>query len=633
MGSDPMLIAARDPPLQYFRLYFSPCVSPKTHLLPHICPQMVELLVDVAKTQSPESYVYTRLAAQHIGEIASVVISGLISFGRLPAREIARKCKLSSRSVQTALVSLIQLNCVSYWTEKGLSMVYYTLNPTGLKVLLHGGDIIVHIRDVYGDEEAEIVQNVIENGNVTVRNYMGLFADETTQFRRMELLVRLYADGWLRRLQPVDFQPIEDVWNRLFLETLANTPRSAAVSEVKRIAEVKLRAKVRLSELYALGNSNADVFSMDDGVKKLQPNITLAFNLGRYEKALRSRSYVELARSRVGILTAQIYKVCCSLVEQKSADLRHKFLQVSGLVATQDETRAFLEALESTLVENKLTVFTVHEVVRRLPDHLDLSNSITSRIFTKPGRVGGDSGAPSKKIKLENGSAFPLENGYGHEDIFLAPTPLKQVDAALVEEHLQLLANDAIPFLHKLRDGQYTIPFLQLSKAVKAYNYDAIVKTTMGVEAHRVFRCVKDQKLADDRTIAKLVLQKDGDVKSLLFDLIAGNFIQLQEIPRSADRAATKSVYLFRHEETASYQYMKELLMFNIGQVLSNIDLFKLDHKILLEKCERDDVKGHEEELLLESELKTLKELQTREVSNIGRMNRVKWLYVLYGEL
>lgn len=592
---------------------------------------MESSLLDVSKTQSPESYVYTRLAAQHLGEIASIVISTLISHGRLSARDIGKRVGFSTRQVHTALVSLIQLNCVSYWQEMPTSMVYYSLNTIGLKVLMHGGDIVVHIRSLYGDEEAEVVQNIIENGNMTVGSYLTLFSDASVQLRRMEILVRLYNDGWLRRLQKVDFLPVEDVWHRLFQETLAGTPRSATVSEVKRLAEVKLRTKLRLCEMYAQGCAVNDVFMIENDISKLRSHIILSFDLSRYEKALWSRLYVDLARSRVGLLTAQVYAICSALIEQKSPDLRDRFLEVSGLVVTQEETRAFIESLESDLVGNKLTVFSVHDVAKRLPATLDLSNSITSRKFAKPAKLVSSEqiGGPMKKIKLENGDYLSLQNEYTRESYVLVDSAGSN-DVALLEEHLQLLANNTVPFLVRLHDGQYTIPFSQLSRAVKAYNYDALVKTTMGTDALRIFRCIKDQKLADDRTIAKLVLQKEQVVKSLLFDLIAGNFIQIQEIPRSADRAATKSVYLFRHEEASSYQYLKRLLLFSMGKALSNIELFKQEHKILLEKCERDDVKGHEEELLLETELKTLGELQAREVANIGRMNRVKWLYTIY---
>lgn len=67
-----------------------------------------------------------------------------------------------------------------------------------------------------------------------------------------------------------------------------------------------------------------------------------------------------------------------------------------------------------------------------------------------------------------------------------------------------------------------------------------------------------------------------------------------------------------------------------MADILQNIQQFKNDNKILLEKCEREDVKGNEEELLLESELKTLKNLQLREINNIGKFNRIKTLYEIF---
>lgn len=591
---------------------------------------MARTLLDVSKTQAPESYVYTRLAALHFGEIASIVVSKLMSYERLTAAKLADRCNLPKRKVDTALVSLAQFNCVSYWADRPKAPVHFSINTTGLKVLLHGGDIIMHMRHLYSNEAAEVVQNAIEHGHLAVKNYMSLFEDPAQRYSRMEVLVRLYLDGWLRPLQSADFLPVEDVWNRLFQETLKVTPRSSAVSEVKRLAEVKLATKAKLVAGFSEGRAKSDVLVAENGVLQLRPHIVLTVDLARYEKALRSRAIVDLAALRMGILAAQVYAVCCSLIEQKSPAVKNRLLEVSGLVQTQDEAQALLEADESHFLGCRLTVFSVHDVARALPQDLDLSNSVTSRIFANPAQLGGGDllGLPNKKIKLEDGSAFPARSSFDA----LSGGPNKP-DLALVEEHLQLLSANTVPFLVRLHDGSYTIPFLQLTRAVKSYNYDALVKTTMGVEALRIFRCIKDQKLADDRTIAKLVLQKEQLVKSLLFDLVASNFIQIQEIPRSADRAATKSAYLFRHEARLSYQYVEKFLLFNMGEVLDNIEQFKLQHKILLEKCERDDVRGYEEELLLEAELKTLKELQMREVSNIGRMNRVKWLYVIFGEL
>ena len=74
--------------------------------------------METARIQSPKSYLYTTLATTHLGEIASCIISILISNGRLTAREISNRTKIPIKNIKSALVSLIQLNCIYYWQEE-----------------------------------------------------------------------------------------------------------------------------------------------------------------------------------------------------------------------------------------------------------------------------------------------------------------------------------------------------------------------------------------------------------------------------------------------------------------------------------------------------------------------------------
>ncbi|KAJ8139393.1 hypothetical protein OY671_007395, partial [Metschnikowia pulcherrima] len=113
---------------------------------------------DASKTQSPQSFLYTCLAANHLGDAAATVISTLISYGRSTAREIGTRSRLSQKQVRSALVSLIQLNSVQYWQENGgnsAPVVHYSFNPRGMDVLLHAGDILSQIKTIYGEEYAE----------------------------------------------------------------------------------------------------------------------------------------------------------------------------------------------------------------------------------------------------------------------------------------------------------------------------------------------------------------------------------------------------------------------------------------------------------------------------------------------
>lgn len=598
---------------------------------------MTSSLTDAAKTQSPLSYLYTTVAMNHLGETSSIIISTLISYGRLTAKDISSKSKLSLKQVKTALVSLIQLNCVQYWSENSLKSVFYTFNETGVLTLLHAGDVIARIKMLYGEKSAELVQNIIENGNLTVKDFVSSLSDEQAKYDNMAILVKLYNDGWLRRLQIFDYQPLEDLWNKLYQETLKNTPRSATTSEVKRLAEATEKTKLKINDLFASGNESKDVFVVESGIHQLKSTVTLGFNLSRFEKFLRSRALTDMAKSRLGLLTGTIYEKCCSLVEQKSSDLRHRYQRISGLITNPEEERMFLSSVENALIDSKMTVFSIRDLIRVLPDNLDLRNSILTQNFLKPAKRMNMNGSdqPTKKVKLEDGSEAPgfFEPEMGNNVDFSRNEDENSSSLTLVAEHLNLLRSNTVPFLFEVAPGSYTIPFLQLSKFIKLFHYEALLKTTMGNNAFRIFKCIKDMKLVDEKAISNLVLLKERTVKNELYHLINMNVIEIQEIPRSADRAASKTFYLFRHKDASLYRYLSLALAFNMGEILTNVVQFKAEHKILLEKCEREDVKGQEEELLLESELKTLRDLQLREISNIGRFNRIKWLFTVFSSL
>lgn len=591
-------------------------------------------LSDSAKSQSPFSYLYTSLASSHLGEALAMVISCLISSGRSTAKEITARTNLTAKEVKTTLVALIQLRCIQYWNDG--KAVYYQFNPTGIHIMLHAGDIITHIKGEFGDEAAELVQNVIQNGSFSVGDYLSTAADEEQRFAKAALLTQLHNRGWLVRLQPYNYYPLEDLWNKLYQETLKTIPRTATTSEVKRVLEAKAKTMAKLKDQLCAGTDSKDLFHVEGGIHQFRPNVSLCFSLARYEKHLRTRALADLAGSRFGLLTGKVFESCCKLVEAKSPDLHPPLLSISGLISDPEEKRTYLSGIENALVDSKLIVFNVRDVPALLSDSIDLSNSILTQNFLKPGKrplaASPDSADPAtKKIKLEDSAVAPLLDSVQEPPLELAMDNNEGKSIGLIVEHIRLLCSSSVPFLYEVSPGSYTVPFLLLEKHIKAHQLDALVKTTLGGNALRVLRCIKDLKLADEKAISTAVLLKERDVKNELYRLFHMNLVEIQEVPRSLDRAALKTFYLFRHKDAPSYRFLAHVMAHTMADILAKMASLKLDNKILLEKCEREDVKGHENELLLDTELKTLRSLQNREVAHIGRFNRVKWLYVVFG--
>ncbi|EMG48593.1 RPC82 DNA-directed RNA polymerase III subunit RPC3 [Candida maltosa Xu316] len=582
---------------------------------------MDEILLETSRTQSPKSYLYSTLAQIHLGEIASLIISILISNGRLTAKEISSRTKIPLKNVKIALVSLIQLNCIHYWQDKDKNF-YYTLKETGLLLFLYSGDIINHIKKEYGEDEAEIVQNVLTYGHVKIDDYLSQFKDNKSyQIEQEHKFLRLFNDKWLVRLQDFDFHSLVDIWAKIYDECLKDTPRTSTTSEIKRVAEAQDKAKHKLNLLLESGKGSADLYTEINGVKKLRPDLVITFNLPRFQKHLRTTALVNLAQARIGLLTSIIYDAALRFIENNSPELDFPVLNIPGLINDPNDVKDYILKDEAKLVNEKKITFSARDIERYLPKNIDFRDSIITPTFAKPKRPmeNGDSSPTAKKIKLEDGSSRSIS------------IDKPKLDMNTIEQHLKLLSNGSnIAFINEISPGNYSVPFYNLTRALKEYNFEALVKATLGNYGFRILRCVKGLRLCDEKAIANAALLKEKTIRSELYHLVKANVIEIQEVPRSADRAASKTFYLYRHKESPSYEFLVNCLIYNVASIFNNIEKFKSEHHILLEKCNRIDVQGQEEQLLLDAELKTLQGLQNREVANIVKLNRLVQLYSIF---
>lgn len=604
---------------------------------------MDELIWDAAKGQSPKLHLYTSIAKSHLGEVAAVIISILISCGRLSAKDISIRTKLSQNVIKSALVLLIQLNCIVYWKPPLSKFALYDFNPEGIEMFIHSGDILTLMKSKYGEECAEIIQIILSNGHIKISDYLQSIPLAELKLEKETLIFKLFQDKWLKRLQPINFNHVNDIWSQVYKEVLQNIPRNTTTSEIKRVAEATERAKVRYQELMESGHSPKDLYHTQDGLKRLQPNLVVVFNLQRFKKHLRSVALTTLANSKIGSVTAKIYELALDLIESASPELSHDFLRISGLINDPEDAREFITSLENKLVDEKKIVFTVRDIIRVLPDTIDLRNTILTSNYSKNLKRLGSGDEPEPKRARVKSEPIDMDtllddnldhhlNGNGEldNDIFSNGSSDPH-STSLVHNHLKLLSSGSnVQFLVEVTPGSYTVPFNQLVDQLKQNYFETMIKATLGQNTFRILRCIKTQKLGDEKSIANAVLLKEKSVRNEVYKLVKLNILEVQEVPRSADRAASKTFYLFRHKQKSAYDFTENSIIFSMAEILSTIEEFKSEFKILLAKCEREDVKGHEEELLLDSELKTLKGLQSREINNIGRFNRLKSIYDVF---
>lgn len=294
--------------------------------------------------------------------------------------------------------------------------------------------------------------------------------------------------------------------------------------------------------------------------------------------------------------------------------------------------------------------FNAIDIARHLPDTVDLRGSLTSKQkTTKRAKTASGSHQQSKRIKTEDGFVIPSlpstvttglpqeaeaeeEEEEEEEDIDL---DLDEDDSdphsiTLVNGHLRLLSGSQVPFLKESKPGLYYVPYSKLVPALKLAVYDSLIASTLGASASRILRCVRANSLVTEKVINSTALMKEKDIRSVISVLIKYNAVEIQEVPRTADRAASRAVFLFRNNEKHAYDFMKQNLAWNIANLLHKVEGLKDENATLLTKASRDDVKGRELELLLPSEINQLKMVNERELNGLSRRTRLLALWEVF---
>lgn len=592
-----------------------------------------------SKTQSTELYLYSGIVESYLGKRAAVVISCLINYGRLNMRDLIKRTKLQGVLVKKTLVSLIQLNCVSVWEEKSLKggTTFYSFREEGIFVMLYAGEILSHIDEVYhNDSLNQIVQNFLSLGNMTVADYISSFGSEDAETTSSleKLFTTLVRDKYLVPVQKLHFNPLKDLWLKTFKNAYTKVPSGASISELKRTAEAKGVAK---ADFLKLLNSEPEALYIKDKATsslKVNPALSLSFSVKRFLKAKRSVQLAQLCSHRVGKVTSKIYMKALLHMEKNTPDVVDPLLQV-GLTHEEILNIGEYEPTNSG-------TFGARDLIRSIDFPLEdtvLSGPPKRKAKSPSSKIN------TKRVKLEDGTyTNGLDNGFddddvdddeedddddddGEDGIFQNGNGLNVVD-----QHLRILANSSISFLKKKEGGagDYYVPYPELVGHLKRSILDSIVSNTLGAQSARILRCVRSHRLVTEKLISSSALLREKDSRSLTSILVKHNLLQIQEVPKSADRAASRSVFLFRVSEKHGNDTIKNILCWNMGQMVEKMSVLKMENAALISKINRDDVKGRELEYLLPSELTQLKQMNEKELMLTTKLHRLISLWEVF---
>ncbi|QPG73834.1 hypothetical protein FOA43_001149 [Brettanomyces nanus] len=636
--------------------------------------EIPDSLPPFTKTQSPKSFLYTKILKNYVGEQGAYVYALLATNERLAFKRLLQLSRLKSSRLKKILVSLIQLNCVVHYSKSGRSdsnsksqmdNFYYYPNEEGCFKFLYADDIIRCIRKEYEDEmPATIVQNVLSMGHLTVRAFFQhAKTDKDRCLRIQKAFKRLVDDNWLSPIGKNSFLNVFDLFDKTFKKVAAEynreNPESKTISQTKRMHMIKsitgdnflqllqeehLHAELHHSSLKSLMGNEADDDADEIGISDMiNTDLPLTFSFERYLKRVRSIHLASEARHRIGEISSGVYALALNHVELRSPSVRSREAKLQRLLANVGQTTVGLDPHADLETKNKLSlkdqstglVIRVPDVYRQLKSNgkkfgiteSDLIKTIydpadSDDIGSKRPMNALDSDVPPKKAKLE------VTESEENDDIEFESTTTTDSNnevLTLILQHLKLLTtDDNIPFLRETSPGVFYIPFTELVPEYTKHTFKQYIKHIMDPACLRIYNYIEERHLTDEKMLAKHILIKESDIRTHLNKMQKLRLVEVQEIPKTQDRSAIRANFAFRVKYRNGLEVFKNSLIFNMGEVLDSLDDIRMDNKILLDKVSRADVKGKEQELLLTSELVQLQKFYEFERQALAKFCRLR---------
>lgn len=687
-----------------------------------------------AKTQSPVCYVHTAILKSYLGEQAAFVYSSLYSHSRLTFQQLGQRTHLKPRLLKQLLSGLIQLGCVVFTLDKPSlgskkTITYYEINEEGCWKLVYADEVLSVIGERYGGICAEVIQNIIISGHLTLGDYIKTSSNNNKNEIKKSF-IKLVDDKWIIPLKQQATFSNKAIFSECVKQATkeynsqssngGSAPSSSGrdgkpktISQMKRSQGIKEIAKEKfiqkmidqdqMDKLYSFNGEDQDDDEDEDSlditkeihttgdVKGMNPNIPLTLNFERVLKHIRSEHLISTAIHRLGKVTARVYSIVLKRIEERSRDVRLCEDVADKLVAgvaismgnltsaTMGLSTGAVQAMSSGLGgttqgydpssggdlervyelkdQERGLNFNAVDILREIKNRdpallVDIKGSISDgnddvSLGMKRKNIEDPSQQNKKihldNIKFENDEQDEMEGDEDDEDTKLM---------GLVLQHLKLLTTDInLPFLMETNPGSYYVPMTLIQSKLPVYEMKQQLRIIVGAKALRVMNCIEKKRLIDEKSISKEVLMKEVDVRRVLSGLVKLGLIEIQEIPRTADRSAIRAVFAYRvcsgpgmlrdshsgigrNNNKGGYLSSMEILgkcmMHSMGEAIDSLIMMRSDNKILLDKVSREDVRGKEGELLLEGEVTQLKMVIDQERLALAQWNRLRTMGELF---
>lgn len=308
-------------------------------------------------------------------------------------------------------------------------------------------------------------------------------------------------------------------------------------------------------------------------------------------------------RRYIGPVTASVYR---ALIECLAKKTKTGFVD---LATDEDDQDHYLPSA------------TIGEIAGFLDPDLDLASGVSGLSTGKSKPISNGSGKQAKDqyiieeedfselgVKREHQSDSeeePVANGFTSYH-----TQAKR--SQCIKAHLLLLEEHSKKFCSRSRrhsDGnEWQIDFPSVLSSLMEAEVDDIIGRRNGKVAVRIIRILRKFGKLDDKQIATAAMMDIDELRALLTLLQFRGILDVQELPREKNRNPAKTLFLWYFDQKrVQYNILHDTYK-TMARTMQRVYIERKNCRNIIDKAERPDVKGHEQEKLQQTEKVALRE-------------------------
>ncbi|KAF2771609.1 hypothetical protein EJ03DRAFT_388087 [Teratosphaeria nubilosa] len=625
------------------------------------------------------------LVRNNLGDTAASIFSTLAQHGRLSLPALAERSKTPTRRLRQSLSTLLEEQMVSCYTADANAPSFYSVNWRAAYSLARHINIVQVVAERYGDGAGQIINNILQLGHARVGDLVDAYdltpaskggsgihksADHQAEQGMVNgigktsthkpahnqhintvsefhsTMRQLLKAGILAKVGSRALMASADIQEQIGETVMAEFFPDGKVNGQKKKAEFdnhvnRLKRKFRDEDSYSdvhdleskgtfkrpgeyfqadnnkrlKVNGNGPNGHLEDAVK-LSSDLIVCVDFPRCTLAMRSHALEQLAKRFLGSVTASVYGALLQTLESKIQDLD--------------------EVVEGDDDERHLPLSTLTEVAEVLDPTLELATSIKGLSSGKDVLNGVHKKGKHQIIEEEDFSEIGVKRERPSDDEDEPTTNgftsyrdrAKRIQH--IEQHLSLLEEHPKQFCKRARkhggSNEWLVDLRALTDKLIDAELDSVVGARYGKTALRLTRLLRERGKLDEKQVGLFAMMRLKDVRAILTELQFHGILDAQELPKDASRQPSRTAYLWFFDTKRVQSMITQQTYKAMSRTIQRVFVERESYRGVIDKAERSDVKGREQEKLEQVEKTTLRawrETEERLFSQVARMDEV----------